>query len=57
MDTLEVMIKKLCMDCNRRSKSDICGENKPSYINAYKCKWDDAQREFKKMRESFSDTK
>ena len=54
MNAEEVMIKKLCMECSRRK--EICGEHQPSYADAYKCKWDEAQREFKKMDESFSET-
>ncbi len=54
MNAGEVLIRKLCMDCSRRN--DVCRYNPPTYTDAYRCKWDDAQREFKKMAEAFVDT-
>ena len=51
MNAEEAIIKKLCMECSRRMNT--CKEYPPSYTDAYKCKWDEAQWEFKKMDEAF----
>ncbi len=53
MDAVEAIIRKLCMDCGRRG--EICSEHLPTYSDAYKCKWDEAQQVFKKMSVSFKE--
>ena len=51
MDYEEAIIKKLCMDCSRRK--DVCHINLPTYQDAYKCQWDNAQDVLKDMGKSF----
>lgn len=54
MDCEEAIIKKLCMECSRRR--NICGEEIPTYLDAYRCKWDEAQVVLRNMTNSFKES-
>ena len=53
MDCTETMIRKLCIDYSRRK--DVCKNDLPTYTDAYRCKWDEAQRELRKFNGAFEE--
>jgi hypothetical protein len=52
MNAEEAIIRKLCMDCERRK--NVCGKYPPSYEDAHRCMWDKAQRVFEDMDKAFT---
>ena len=51
MGALEAIIKKLCIDCSRRN--NVCGEHPPDYLDAYRCKYDEAVKLLSTIKEHF----
>ena len=48
-DELKLLISYLCMTCPRANT--VCKEYPPTYEEAYRCKWDEAQILSKKIDE------
>ena len=49
MDITKMLIGLLCMNCPRAGT--VCKDNPPSYADAYRCKWNEADDLYKKIVE------
>ncbi len=47
----DIIIMELCFNCERRET--ICKDEKPTYLDAYKCKYDEAEILSRKILEAF----